>query len=83
MKTTAPKPNTEAAIPCFECESGALVRELRDHTLDHPKLGEITIPNVPVLVCHSCGDRVIGDEGNQLIDAFLDQVPVPWRNQTH
>lgn len=74
MKTTEPKPKTEAAMPCFECESGVLVRELRDYTLDHPKLGEITIPNVPVLVCHSCGDRVIGDEGNQLIDTFLDQA---------
>ena len=61
MKTTEPCPGTEAAMPCFECESGSLIRELRDHTIRHPKLGEITIPDVPVFVCDSCGEQVIGE----------------------
>ena len=74
MNKSAPKPQTEAAMPCFECEAGTLVREYRPHPLQHPQLGEFTIPAVPVWVCDTCGEQVIGDEGNRLIDAYLDQA---------
>ncbi|GAA5483852.1 type II TA system antitoxin MqsA family protein [Haloferula sargassicola] len=74
MKTIEQNPKAEAAIPCFECESGKLIPELTDYETEHPKLGKLTIPDVPVLVCDHCGDRVLGDEGNRRIDAYLDKA---------
>jgi HTH-type transcriptional regulator/antitoxin HigA len=74
MKTTK-KPRTEPeSIPCFECEEGILLPVMEDHTTVHPKLGTITIPDVPMLRCDSCGDTVIGDDGNNRIDAFLNRA---------
>lgn len=59
---------------CFACEAGTLRCERRDQTIKHPKLGECTIPAVPVWVCDSCGEQSIGDEGNRLVDDYLDQA---------
>jgi HTH-type transcriptional regulator/antitoxin HigA len=59
------------AMPCFECESGTLHPVTLDHATSHPKLGEITIPGVPMFRCDGCGDTVIGHEGSARIDAFL------------
>lgn len=67
-----PKAATDPqAMPCFECESGTLHPVTLDHSTSHPKLGEITIPGVPMFRCDSCGDTVIGHEGSARIDAFL------------
>jgi putative zinc finger/helix-turn-helix YgiT family protein len=70
MKTKTSNP-TES-IPCFECEGGMLQPILEEYVTHHPKLGDITIPDVPMLRCDQCGDVVIGDEGNDRIDAFID-----------
>jgi len=70
MKTNTRNP-TES-ISCFECKGGVLQPILEDHVTRHPKLGDITVPGVPMLRCDQCGDVVIGDEGNARIDAFLD-----------
>ena len=67
-----PKAATDPqTLPCFECESGTLHPVTLDHTTSHPKLGEITIPGVPMFRCDGCGDTVIGHEGSARIDAFL------------
>ena len=69
------KPRTALeSIPCFECEEGKLLPVLEDYITAHPKLGTVTIPDVPLLRCDSCGDTVIGDAGNNRIDAFLDKA---------
>lgn len=72
MEAIRRKPDTTDTIPCFECEAGTLVAVMEDHTTHHPKLGNITIPDVPMLRCNHCGDTVIGQEGNARIDAWLD-----------
>lgn len=74
MNQSEPKPKADAAMHCFACEAGTLLCERRDHTFQHPKLGKCTIPAVPVWVCDSCGEQVIGDEGNRQIDDYLDQA---------
>lgn len=74
MNQSEPKPKADAAMPCFACEAGTLRCERRDHTFQHPKLGECTIPAVPVWVCDTCGEQSIGDEGNRLIEDYLDQA---------
>jgi putative zinc finger/helix-turn-helix YgiT family protein len=72
MKATATKPDSPTSIPCFECEAGELCTTIEDHATHHPKLGEVVIPDVPILRCDQCGDVVIGQEGNARIDAWLD-----------
>lgn len=74
MNQSEPKPKADAAMHCFACEAGTLRCERRDHTFQHPKLGVCTIPAVPVWVCEACGEQSIGDEGNRLIDDYLDQA---------
>jgi putative zinc finger/helix-turn-helix YgiT family protein len=74
MKTKKKRPPVPEGIPCFECEGGTLLPMLRDHRTEHPKLGVVTVPDVPMLSCESCGSTVIGDEGNRRIDAFLDKA---------
>lgn len=74
MNQSEPKPKADAAMHCFACEAGTLLCERRDYTFQHPKLGECTIPAVPVWVCDTCGEQSIGDEGNRLIDDYLDQA---------
>lgn len=64
--------NPASSIPCFECEEGTLQPALKDHATRHPRLGEVLIPDVPMLRCDHCGDEVIGQEGNSRIDAWLD-----------
>jgi len=61
-------------IPCFECDKGTLQPVLLDHPTTHPRLGNLTIPAVPMLRCDCCGATVIGEEGNTYIDAFLDKA---------
>jgi HTH-type transcriptional regulator / antitoxin HigA len=72
---TAKKPKARLeSIPCFECDKGTLQPVLLDHPTTHPRLGNLTIPAVPMLRCDCCGDTVIGEEGNTYIDAFLDKA---------
>ncbi|MEX2579680.1 MAG: type II TA system antitoxin MqsA family protein [Verrucomicrobiales bacterium] len=73
-EASLPRTETTESIPCFECESGELKPTLQDYASKHPKLGEFTVPDVPVLVCDQCGDTVIGEEGNAKIDAWLDKA---------
>jgi len=74
MKTAKKLKVRTESIPCFECEGGSLQPVSQDHQTHHPKLGNLTIPAVPMLRCDSCGATVIGEEGNRRIDAFLDKA---------
>ncbi|MBN8461042.1 MAG: type II toxin-antitoxin system MqsA family antitoxin [Verrucomicrobia bacterium] len=72
---TAKKPKARPeSIPCFDCEAGSLQPVLLDHSTNHPRLGRITIPAVPMLRCDRCGATVIGEDGNTHIDTFLDKA---------
>lgn len=74
MKTIKPDTEPEQEIPCFECETGTLVPTVRDHAVEIQGGKKLTIPDVPMLVCNECGDTVTGDEGNAIINAFLDKT---------
>ena len=71
MKTTKKLKARPESIPCFECDKGTLQPVLQDYFTTHPRLGNLTIPAVPMLRCDCCGDTVSGEEGNTYIDAFL------------
>ncbi|MCH7225109.1 type II toxin-antitoxin system MqsA family antitoxin [Verrucomicrobiaceae bacterium E54] len=51
-----------------------MVPTLCDHQVEVAGGKVLTIPEVPMLVCDQCGDRVTGDEGNARINAFLDKA---------
>ncbi len=74
MKTIKPSKPHEQGIPCFECETGALLPVLRDYTVEIRDGKKLTIPDVPMLECHACGDVVSGDDGNSYINAYLDKA---------
>lgn len=74
MKTNPPSNSVPSGIPCFECEEGTLQPSLQDYATHHPKLGDITIPAVPMLRCDHCGDTVLGEAGNTHIDAWLEKA---------
>lgn len=74
MKTIKPTKSDEQGIPCFECDAGFLLPVLRDYTVEIRGGKTLTIPDVPMLECPECGDRVTGDEGNSYINAYLDQA---------
>lgn len=73
MKTKPSHPEVPESVPCFECEAGMLQPVVQDYTSHHPTLGEVTIPGVRMLRCDRCGDTVLGEEGNQRIDAWFDK----------
>ena len=74
MKTTKSKINPAQSIPCFECEAGTLVLTLCDHKAELTGGKVLIIPDVPMLACDQCGDKVTGEEGNAYINAFLDNA---------
>ena len=62
---------TMTTAPCFECEDGTLRAVIEDYKTTLPEVGKIVVPNVPMERCDECGDTVIGEEGNKIIDADL------------
>ena len=65
---------TMTTAPCFECEDGTLRAVIEDYKTTLPEVGKIVVPNVPMERCDECGDTVIGEEGNKIIDAYLDKI---------
>ena len=61
-------------FPCFECEHGTMLPATEDFKTQAPELGKITVPNVPMHRCNHCDCCVIGDEGSQMIDTYIDQL---------
>ena len=45
---------------------------LETYTSFHPDIGHVEIHNVPMFKCTGCGERVIGDEGNLIIDNWFE-----------
>ncbi len=73
MKAIKPRTDATQGIPCFECEAGTLLPTVCDHRVELAEGKVLAVPEVPMLVCDQCGDRVTGDEGNARINAFLDE----------
>jgi len=67
-------PKTSSDQPCFECDNGVMLPIIEDYQTTLKDLGEVTVPNVPMERCNLCGDTVIGDQGNRLIDEHLDRI---------
>jgi putative zinc finger/helix-turn-helix YgiT family protein len=62
---------TSQDAPCFECESGTLEAVVQDFETNVTGIGDVVVPNVPMERCDQCGDVVIGDAGNRIIDTYL------------
>jgi putative zinc finger/helix-turn-helix YgiT family protein len=74
MKATPSHPHATAPLPCFECAKGQLLPIREDYATLLPSGRKVTVPDVAMLRCDHCGDTVIGDEGNQKIDAWLSKL---------
>ena len=59
---------------CFECESGVMRRVLLEYKSELAQYGEVTIPDVPMERCDQCGDTVIGEEGNLMIESAIEEL---------
>jgi YgiT-type zinc finger domain-containing protein len=57
---------------CWEC-SGILRKVLTNETYDEPVLGSITISDVPILRCRSCGYEVYHSEGSAYIENYIEK----------
>ena len=61
-------------MPCFECDNGTMLPITLNYHTNHPNLGDITIPSVPMLRCDSCGDTVISQEGSAYIECIINAL---------
>ena len=57
---------------CWDC-NGTLKRVCITETYDEPVLGSITIKDIPILRCKSCGSEAIGDEGNTVVEEYIQK----------
>ena len=74
MKTEKKIETGADELACFECEAGRLRAICEDYRTKLPSGLEVTVANVPMLRCESCGDKVICDEGNRKIDSWLNRI---------
>lgn len=70
-KTTEKSSKT---MPCFDCDTGQMERIVRDYWIQGTEKGNLKVSDVPMFICESCGSTAIGDEGNRVIEAYLDRV---------
>jgi YgiT-type zinc finger domain-containing protein len=66
-------------IPCFECDDGELRPTKIDYEFNNARTGKILVPQVPMLKCSFCGEVVIGEEGNDFIEAHINAIIGPKR----
>ncbi len=71
MKTKNETPNGQA---CFECESGILLAVREPFTTRTSEGLEITIPDVAMERCDSCGDTVLSGEATAYVNEYLDRA---------
>jgi YgiT-type zinc finger domain-containing protein len=57
---------------CWEC-NGVLRKVLVTEMHYDPVLGSITIPDIPILRCRSCGYEVYPSEGSTYIDDTIEK----------
>lgn len=72
MKTDSPD-----SIPCFECDEGILLPELRTYHTTLPEYGEVAIPDIPMLCCSKCGDLVTDKAGDDAIQEAITRILNP------
>ncbi|HAV12864.1 MAG TPA: hypothetical protein DCX06_05130 [Opitutae bacterium] len=61
-------------FPCFQCEKGTMQLVYEDFETEAPDLGSVSVPHVPLHRCNQCDCVVVGDEGGEAIDAYLDKI---------
>ncbi|MGL4399920.1 MAG: type II toxin-antitoxin system MqsA family antitoxin [Luteolibacter sp.] len=71
MKT---KTSTTQGHPCFECDGGILLSVRESFTTRTSEGLEITIPDVPMERCNSCGDTVLSGEATAYMNDYLDRA---------
>lgn len=71
MKTKA---SINQGHPCFECDGGILLPVREPFTTRTSEGLEITIPDVPMERCDSCGDTVLSGEATAYVNDYLDRA---------
>jgi YgiT-type zinc finger domain-containing protein len=71
MKTKA---NVLQRNPCFECDAGSLLPMCEPFTTHTSEGLEITIPDVPMDRCNSCGDTLLSGEATAYVNDYLDRA---------
>ncbi len=71
MKT---KKSAAQGHSCFECEGGILLPVREPFTARTSEGMEITVPDVPMERCNSCGDIVLSGEATTYVNDFLDRA---------
>lgn len=66
--------NNATDFPCFECAEGTMHLVYEDFKTETSDLGTVTVPEVPMHRCDHCEACVVGDEGGEVIDAYLDKI---------
>lgn len=66
--------NNATDFPCFECAEGTMHLVYEDFKTETSNLGTVTVPEVPMHRCDHCEACVVGDEGGEVIDAYLDKI---------
>jgi YgiT-type zinc finger domain-containing protein len=62
----------EEKLLCWDC-NGILKRVCVTETYEERVLGSITIKDIPILRCCSCGAEVIGADGGAYIDDTIER----------
>ena len=71
MKT---KTHTPKSHPCFECEGGILLPICEPFTTRTSEGLEITVPDVAMERCNTCGDTVLSGEATAYVNDYLDRA---------
>lgn len=58
-------------MKCFECEEEYVKLKEEYHTLIEQL--HVVVPDVDVLYCPNCGDKIIGNETNNKIDKAVQE----------
>lgn len=64
--------DTEERLLCWDCNS-TLKRVRITETYEEPVLGSITIKDIPILRCKSCGSEAIGIEGSTVVEEYIEK----------
>ena len=59
-------------MKCLECEEGECFKIKEDY---HTFIGDkdVVVRDIEVLICDSCGDKILGEEANNKIDEAIKE----------
>jgi YgiT-type zinc finger domain-containing protein len=65
--------------PCFECDDGTIRLVRKPYETTGGKGEPLTIPDVPIWTCDTCGDQSFDKNGSQIIQEAREAAGVKYR----